>query len=183
MEKAEISIQLVSQECRRDINNLLEGLVDRPTSLEFSCFLEQWRKMNFHQIFRGRKPEELAEFFNQLVAMVKLFIFEDALFEKRVGAIYLLYGIYYSHPDKVRHKIRMSLGEFKLLLKLVEDIKKAQIFQASYIFYSLVLNDAFHFCATSLPRIPLSKQRVKTYLNDDSNLFALLVLYTSTMLL
>uniref|UniRef100_A0A8C0HC35 Small nuclear RNA activating complex polypeptide 1 n=1 Tax=Chelonoidis abingdonii TaxID=106734 RepID=A0A8C0HC35_CHEAB len=72
-------------------------------------------------------------------------------FQIRVGALYLLYGLYSTQLCKPKQKIRVALKEWLEVQRFQQDLINAQHYDAAYIFRKLRLDKAFHF--TAMPRL------------------------------
>lgn len=74
----------------------------------------------------------------------KQFLLTSTRFKDRIGALYLLYGIYYQKPVD-EFKIRIKSTDWQILMELHKQIKNGEHFDANYILSKLILDNAFHF--------------------------------------
>lgn len=63
----------------------------------------------------------------------------------QIGGLYLLYALYYKIPLE-NIKIRVTLREWPIFLDLHSQIKEGKLYDASYIFVKLVIDNAFYHC-------------------------------------
>ncbi|NWV31078.1 SNPC1 protein, partial [Grantiella picta] len=72
-------------------------------------------------------------------------------FQIRVGALYLLYGLYNAQLCQPKQKIRIALKDWPEIQKFQQDLLDSQHYDAAYIFRRLRLARAFHF--TAMPKL------------------------------
>lgn len=154
----------ISQGCKYDCMKLIMHVAT--TDLTFGDFIREWRRLNFQQIFSGREPDsELPEFVRQLFSIVKMILLESTLFEKKTAALYLLYALYYSQPGHL--KIRFTPAELDVVMAFIDEARLKRLDQAQFIFYKLLVDNAFHFCATSSEHVFLSKQTTRVFMEEE----------------
>uniref|UniRef100_A0A8C8ZLB6 Small nuclear RNA activating complex polypeptide 1 n=1 Tax=Prolemur simus TaxID=1328070 RepID=A0A8C8ZLB6_PROSS len=121
-------------------------------SVRFEDFTELWRNMKFGTIFCGRMRNlEKNMFTKEALALAWRYFLPPYTFQIRVGALYLLYGLYNSQLCQPKQKIRVALKDWDEVLKFQQDLINAQHFDAAYIFRKLRLDRAFHF--TAMPKL------------------------------
>ncbi|XP_015105260.1 snRNA-activating protein complex subunit 1 [Vicugna pacos] len=121
-------------------------------SVRFEDFTELWRSMKFGTIFCGRMRNlEKNTFTKEALALAWRYFLPPYTFQIRVGALYLLYGLYNTQLCQPKQKIRVALKDWDEVLKFQQDLINAQHFDAAYIFRKLRLDRAFHF--TAMPKL------------------------------
>lgn len=65
--------------------------------------------------------------------------------KERIGALYLMYAVYYKMPTD-QLKIRMTLSDWKCLMELHSQIKEEEYLDANYILCKLIVDRAFIHC-------------------------------------
>ncbi|KAM9646651.1 snRNA-activating protein complex subunit 1 isoform 1-T1 [Trichechus inunguis] len=121
-------------------------------SVRFEDFSELWRSMKFGTIFCGRMRNlEKNMFTKEALALGWRYFLPPYTFQIRVGALYLLYGLYNTQLCQPKQKIRVALKDWDEVLKFQQDLINAQHFDAAYIFRKLRLDRAFHF--TAMPKL------------------------------
>uniref|UniRef100_A0A4W2FDG8 Small nuclear RNA activating complex polypeptide 1 n=1 Tax=Bos indicus x Bos taurus TaxID=30522 RepID=A0A4W2FDG8_BOBOX len=121
-------------------------------SVRFEDFAELWRSMKFGTIFCGRMRNlEKNTFTKEALTLAWRYFLPPYTFQIRVGALYLLYGLYNMQLCQPKQKIRVALKDWDEILKFQQDLINAQHFDAAYIFRKLRLDRAFHF--TAMPKL------------------------------
>ncbi|XP_020752078.1 snRNA-activating protein complex subunit 1 [Odocoileus virginianus] len=121
-------------------------------SVRFEDFTELWRSMKFGTIFCGRMRNlEKNTFTKEALTSAWRYFLPPYTFQIRVGALYLLYGLYNTQLCQPKQKIRVALKDWDEILKFQQDLINAQHFDAAYIFRRLRLDRAFHF--TAMPKL------------------------------
>uniref|UniRef100_H0XEP3 Small nuclear RNA activating complex polypeptide 1 n=1 Tax=Otolemur garnettii TaxID=30611 RepID=H0XEP3_OTOGA len=121
-------------------------------SVRFEDFTELWRNMKFGTIFCGRMRNlEKNMFTKEALALAWQYFLPPYTFHIRVGALYLLYGLYNTQLCQPKQKIRVALKDWDEVLKFQQDLINAQHFDAAYIFRKLRLDRAFHY--TAMPKL------------------------------
>ncbi|XP_045144103.1 snRNA-activating protein complex subunit 1 [Echinops telfairi] len=130
----------------------LLGRFQETDSVRFEDFTELWRSMKFGTIFCGRMRNlEKNTFTKEALALGWRFFLPPYTFQIRVGALYLLYGLYNTQLCQPKQKIRVALKDWDEVLKFQQDLINAQHFDAAYIFRKLRLDKAFYF--TAMPKL------------------------------
>ncbi|XP_037359370.1 snRNA-activating protein complex subunit 1 [Talpa occidentalis] len=121
-------------------------------SVRFEDFSELWRSMKFGAIFCGRMRNlEKNTFTKEALALAWRYFLPPYTFQIRVGALYLLYGLYNTQLCQPKQKIRVALKDWDEVLKFQQDLINAQHFDAAYIFRKLRVDRAFHY--TAMPKL------------------------------
>nr|XP_028596284.1 snRNA-activating protein complex subunit 1 isoform X1 [Podarcis muralis] len=128
-------------------------------SVRFEDFASLWRELRFHTIFYGkiRTPEQI-KFTKEALALVWPYFFPPYTFQIRVGALYLLYGLYNTQLCQPKQKtclclflqIRVALKDWAEVMKFQQELLDAQHYDAAYVFRKLRMDRAFHF--TAMPK-------------------------------
>uniref|UniRef100_A0A805QKR2 Small nuclear RNA activating complex polypeptide 1 n=1 Tax=Macaca fascicularis TaxID=9541 RepID=A0A805QKR2_MACFA len=131
-------------------------------SVRFEAFTELWRNMKFGTIFCGRMRNlEKNMFTKEALALAWRYFLPPYTFQIRVGALYLLYGLYNTQLCQPKQKIRVALKDWDEVLKFQQDLVNAQHFDAAYIFRKLRLDRAFHF--TAMPKLLSYRMKKKIH--------------------
>ncbi|KAM4690621.1 snRNA-activating protein complex subunit 1 isoform 2-T2 [Rhinophrynus dorsalis] len=117
-------------------------------SVRFEEFSAIWRDMKFSQIFfGGMRDLERNKFTREAFSVATLYFLPPYTFQIRVGALYLLYGLYNTQLCQPKQKIRISLKDWKEIEQFHQDLINAEHFDAAYIFRQMRLKRAFYFTA------------------------------------
>uniref|UniRef100_A0A8C8VEH4 Small nuclear RNA activating complex polypeptide 1 n=1 Tax=Pelusios castaneus TaxID=367368 RepID=A0A8C8VEH4_9SAUR len=121
-------------------------------NVRFEVFSGLWRDRRFHTIFHGQmRPLEKKKFTEKALDLAWRYFLPPYNFQIRVGALYLLYGLYNTQLCQPKQKIRIALKEWFEVERFQQDLINAQHYDAAYIFRKLRLDKAFHF--TAMPRL------------------------------
>ncbi|XP_009889517.1 PREDICTED: snRNA-activating protein complex subunit 1 [Charadrius vociferus] len=85
-------------------------------------------------------------------------------FQIRVGALYLLYGLYSTQLCQPKQKIRIALKDWPEIQRFQQDLIDSQHYDAAYIFRTLRLARAFHF--TAMPKLLNYRTKKKIQENE-----------------
>uniref|UniRef100_A0A8C0BCD2 Small nuclear RNA activating complex polypeptide 1 n=1 Tax=Buteo japonicus TaxID=224669 RepID=A0A8C0BCD2_9AVES len=85
-------------------------------------------------------------------------------FQIRVGALYLLYGLYNTQLCQPKQKIRIALKDWPEIQRFQQDLIDSQHYDAAYIFRTLRLARAFHF--TAMPKLLNYRTKKKIQENE-----------------
>ncbi|XP_039589010.1 snRNA-activating protein complex subunit 1 isoform X2 [Passer montanus] len=106
--------------------------------------------------------------------LAQQYFFPPYSFQIRVGALYLLYGLYNAQLCQPKQKIRIALKDWPEILKFQQDLLDSQHYDAAYIFRRLRLARAFYF--TAMPKLltyrtkkKIEENYVKEEFKDPSN--------------
>uniref|UniRef100_A0A8C5MT69 Small nuclear RNA activating complex polypeptide 1 n=1 Tax=Leptobrachium leishanense TaxID=445787 RepID=A0A8C5MT69_9ANUR len=117
-------------------------------SVRFENFLEIWRDMKFSHIFLGGMQSlQMVNFTKDALAAACLYFLPPYTFQIRVGALYLLYGLYNTQLCRPKEKIRLSLKDWHEIEDYYQDLLTSQHLDAAHIFRQMRVNRAFHFTA------------------------------------
>ncbi|KAL8615808.1 hypothetical protein ACOMHN_048516 [Nucella lapillus] len=70
-------------------------------------------------------------------------------FQARVGALYLLYGLYLTQPCLPKVKIRVTREDWEHVKSLEDEFKRQSHHDTNFILQKLLLDGAFYFCAVA----------------------------------
>ncbi|XP_037032954.1 snRNA-activating protein complex subunit 1 [Bradysia coprophila] len=114
-------------------------------SARFECFCTEWIRMNFQYVFCGYMcVSEMVQFIEDAFIVVKRALLNAQSYFEKIGALYLMYAMYFKQPPKQYCKFRMTMSEW---MKMNQFYNEVCIFhdQASLIFWKLLQHDAFRF--------------------------------------
>nr|XP_060610140.1 snRNA-activating protein complex subunit 1 isoform X2 [Anolis sagrei ordinatus] len=150
-------------------------------SVRFEDFATLWRQQRFHTIFYGkiRTPEQI-KFTKEALALVWTFFLPPYTFQIRVGALYILYGLYNTQLCQPKQKIRIALKDWSEVMKFQQELLEAKHYDAAYIFRKLRMDKAFYF--TAMPKflsfrtkkVTRDKVELKTEFSDPTDRVAML---------
>ncbi|KYO31346.1 snRNA-activating protein complex subunit 1 isoform X1 [Alligator mississippiensis] len=136
---------------QQDCERLLDDF-QATDSIRFETFAQLWRQRRFHSIFHGKiRPLELNKFTKKALDLARQYFLPPYTFQIRVGALYLLYGLYNTQLCQPKQKIRISLRDWPEVQKFQQDLVNAQHYDAAYVYRKLRLAKAFHF--TAMPKL------------------------------
>lgn len=129
-------------------------------SVRFEDFAELWRSMKFATIFCGKMRNLKKNMFTrEALALAWCYFLPPYTFQIRVGALYLLYGLYNTQLCQPKQKIRVALKDWDEVIKFQQDLISAQHFDAAFVFRKLRLDRAFHF--TAMPKLLSCRMKKK----------------------
>ncbi|XP_017376965.1 snRNA-activating protein complex subunit 1-like [Cebus imitator] len=108
-------------------------------------------------------------FTKEALALAWRYFLPPYTFQIRVGALYLLYGLYNTQLCQPKQKIRVALKDWDEVLKFQQDLVNAQHFDAAYIFRKLRLDRAFHF--TAMPKLLSYRMKKKIHRTEVTEEF------------
>lgn len=112
----------------------------------FQNFCEIWKDMQFSLVFANHSSEaSLMAFCEDTLCITKQFLINVTSLKERIGALYLMYAIFYKMPTD-QLKIRMTLSDWKCLMELHSQIKEEEYLDANYILCKLIVDRAFIHC-------------------------------------
>ncbi|MEE6493996.1 hypothetical protein FKM82_016991 [Ascaphus truei] len=142
---------------RADCETLLSRFQETD-SVRFEEFSAIWKELKFSSIFYGgMRSMESNMFTREAFSFTSLYFLPPYTFQIRVGALYLLYGLYNTQLCQPKQKIRIALKDWSEVDTFHQDLISAQHLDAAYIFTQMRLNRAFHF--TGMPALLTFKQR------------------------
>ncbi|KAG7255723.1 hypothetical protein CRUP_011752, partial [Coryphaenoides rupestris] len=140
--------------CREEVSADCEELLTRfqnTDSVRFHVFANIWRDMNFSQVFHGTTDGlEGKAFSRQILAAAGRYFLPPYTFQIRVGALYLLYGLYHHQLATPRVQIQVALKDWEEVSRFQKDAVEAQHLDAIYILRKLFSQKAF--CFAAMPR-------------------------------
>lgn len=120
-----------------DVETLLDKF-SKCDSLRFNDFSAVWRGMDFSAIHYGRKDmREKREFVEETFKVVLKFALYPYAFQIRVGAIYMLFGIYTTQLTTPKVRIRIVPRDWYDLMNLHEELKQTGHVDADFILRKL----------------------------------------------
>ncbi|XP_068108194.1 snRNA-activating protein complex subunit 1 [Hyperolius riggenbachi] len=136
-------------------------------SVRYEVFLSIWKAMKFHSIFfGGMRNLESNRFSRELLSVASAYFLPPYTFQIRVGALYLLYGLYNTQLCQPKQKIRMSLKDWPEVERFCQDLVSAEHLDALYVYRQLHRYRAFHF--TAMPSV-LTFRAQMTIPTEESN--------------
>ncbi|KAJ8917231.1 hypothetical protein NQ315_002248 [Exocentrus adspersus] len=141
-------------------------------SLRYQDFARVWQMKNFTFVFSGQNYAVLLrEMCENYFYIVKKFLMSPRNVFTQIGALYMLYGLYYKQPLKSWVKIRLTLDEFKHITRLMEEIQRQGQYEPVYIFAKMRVDEAFLYTALQKPLGPEDRfvKSYETYLDYTFN--------------
>ncbi|XP_033103245.1 snRNA-activating protein complex subunit 1-like isoform X2 [Anneissia japonica] len=133
---------------KTDCEILLNEFV-KTENVRYEDFANIWHSMNFSFVYFGLKHQvDQRDFTEEAFEVASNFLMPPFTFQVRIGALYLLYGLYFTQIQNPKIKIHMSLNRWQELIGLHEDIHKQQHLDAEYVFLKLKVERAFMITAT-----------------------------------
>ncbi|XP_060534034.1 snRNA-activating protein complex subunit 1-like [Cylas formicarius] len=151
-----------------DCENFLEYF-ESLKSFHYTDFANLWQVRQFTYIYADQNyVTELTTLCEVAFSTVKKYIvFRDNPYIK-MGAFYLLYGLYYKQPIKGLVKIRLTLSEFKSIKELMYMAKSQNHFEPLYIFAKMKCDKAFLYVAHYKPLKPSNNSKHSNTTFDDT---------------
>ncbi|XP_021058118.1 snRNA-activating protein complex subunit 1 [Mus pahari] len=139
-------------------------------SVRFEDFTELWRSMKFATIFCGKMRNLKKNMFTkEALALAWRYFLPPHTFQIRVGALYLLYGLYNTQLCQPKQKIRVALKDWDEVVRFQQDLMNAQHFDAAFVFRKLRLDRAFHF--TAMPKLLSCRMKKKVQQTEVTQKF------------
>ncbi|XP_031212554.1 snRNA-activating protein complex subunit 1 [Mastomys coucha] len=139
-------------------------------SVRFEDFAELWRNMKFATIFCGKMRNLKKNMFTkEALALAWRYFLPPHTFQIRVGALYLLYGLYNTQLCQPKQKIRIALKDWDEVIRFQQDLVNAQHFDAAFVFRKLRLDRAFHF--TAMPKLLSCRMKKKVQQTEVTQKF------------
>ncbi|XP_072721531.1 snRNA-activating protein complex subunit 1 isoform X3 [Ciconia boyciana] len=147
-----------------DCEELL-GAFQEADTVRFERFAELWRERRFHTVFYGRiRALERNKLTKKTLELAQQYFLPPYAFQIRVGALYLLYGLYNTQLCQPKQKIRIALKDWPEIQRFQQDLIDSQHYDAAYIFRTLRLARAFHF--TAMPKLLNYRTKKKIQENE-----------------
>ncbi|CAN2389824.1 Small nuclear RNA activating complex, partial [Pristimantis euphronides] len=132
---------------KEDSETLL-GLFQATDSVRYEVFLSIWKEIKFYTIFYGgMRSLESNRFTRELFSVASVYFLPPYTFQIRVGAMYLLYGLYNTQLCQPKQKIRIALKDWADIEQFHQELISAQHLDAVYIFRQMRRTRAFYFTA------------------------------------
>ncbi|CAI9624637.1 unnamed protein product [Staurois parvus] len=139
-------------------------------SVRYEEFLSVWKEMKFHTIFfGGMRNLESNRFSKEALSVASPFFLPPYTFQIRVGALYLLYGLYNTQLCEPKQKIRIALKDWTEVEKFHQDLVSSQHLDAVYIFRQMRRCRAFYF--TAMPMMLTFKSQKSIPADDGKEEF------------
>ncbi|CAH3120792.1 unnamed protein product [Porites lobata] len=150
---------------------LLLSRFENLKTVRFEKFCEVWREMNFSLIHCGAKDiNRRTQLVDYLFRIISTYLDSTPCsFQYRIGALYALYAIYYTHLNQPKVKIRMTLAMMKDLKELHKRIIEQQHHDADYILRRLYKENSFLFVAMPIPLAFGSKEAITSQEEGQSS--------------
>ncbi|NXM57494.1 SNPC1 protein, partial [Illadopsis cleaveri] len=145
---------------KEDCEELLGAFLQADT-VRFERFAELWRERRFHTIFYGKmRALQRNKLTEKTLDLAQQYFLPPYTFQIRVGALYLLYGLYNAQLCQPKQKIRIALKDWPEIQKFHLDLLDSQHYDGAYILRRLRLARAFHFTAMPKPLTYRSKKKI-----------------------
>ncbi|NXO77861.1 SNPC1 protein, partial [Sitta europaea] len=153
---------------QQDCEELL-GAFQQADTVRFERFAELWRERRFHTVFYGRaRALERNKIAKKTLDVAQQYFLPPYSFQIRVGALYLLYGLYNAQLCQPKQKIRIALKDWPEVQKFHWDLLDSQHYDAAYIFRKMRLARAFHFTAMPKPLTYRTKKKIEeSYFKEE----------------
>uniref|UniRef100_A0A8C3QIE6 Small nuclear RNA activating complex polypeptide 1 n=1 Tax=Cyanoderma ruficeps TaxID=181631 RepID=A0A8C3QIE6_9PASS len=149
---------------KEDCEELLGAFLQADT-VRFERFAELWRERRFHTVFYGKmRALQRNKLTEKTLDLAQQYFLPPYSFQIRVGALYLLYGLYNAQLCQPKQKIRIALKDWPEIQKFHLDLLDSQHYDAAYILRRLRLARAFHF--TAMPKLLNYRSKKK---NEEDN--------------
>ncbi|NXR66163.1 SNPC1 protein, partial [Rhadina sibilatrix] len=153
---------------KEDCEELLGAFLQADT-VRFERFAELWRERRFHTVFYGRmRALQRNKLTEKTLDLAQQYFLPPYSFQIRVGALYLLYGLYNAQLCQPKQKIRIALKDWPEIQKFQQDLLGSQHYDAAYILRRLRLARAFYF--TAMPKLLTYRTKKRTeenYFNEE----------------
>ncbi|XP_071948274.1 snRNA-activating protein complex subunit 1-like [Antedon mediterranea] len=155
---------------KTDCEQLLDAFV-KTENVRYEDFVNIWKRMNFSFIYFGLKNQvDQRDFTEEAFQVATTFLMSPYTFQVRIGALYLLYGLYFTQIQDPKIKIRIALNNWQELIALYEDIQKQRHLDAEYVYLRLKFDKAFMVTATSKPMFYHRRLGLKTQENTAAHM-------------
>ncbi|XP_076439443.1 uncharacterized protein LOC143279135 isoform X2 [Babylonia areolata] len=132
-----------------DFEKVLTSFVETK-SVRYEDFAKIWREKKLSMICAGRQTDrEAVEFMEECLKVAVRMFLPPYGFQARVGALYLLYGLYLTQPCLPKVKIRLMRDDWEQVKSLQEELTRQSHHDTNFILQKLLLDGAFYFCAAS----------------------------------
>lgn len=126
------------------------SLFQATDSVRFEDFLSIWKELKFNTIFYGgMRGLEANRFTRETFTVISAYFLPPYTFQIRVGAMYMLYGLYNTQLCQPKQKIRLALKYWDDIEEFHQELVSAEHLDAVYVFRQLRRMRAFYF--TGMP--------------------------------
>ncbi|KAM5128982.1 snRNA-activating protein complex subunit 1 isoform 1-T2 [Mantella aurantiaca] len=154
---------------KEDCETLL-GRFQSTDSVRYEEFLSLWKELKFHTIFfGGMRSLERNRFSREAFSVVSPYFLPPYTFQIRVGALYLMYGLFNTQLCEPKQKIRIALKDWAEVEKFHQDLISAQHLDAVYIFRQMRRSRAFYF--TAMPTLLTFRSQMRIPAEDSKEEF------------
>ncbi|XP_027005022.1 snRNA-activating protein complex subunit 1a isoform X4 [Tachysurus fulvidraco] len=117
-------------------------------SVRYEEFASIWRVMDFSSVYYGMTTNyEKRPFIRLVFTTVYDYFLPPNSFQIRVGALYMLYGLYFTQLVSPKEKISIALKDWMSVQNFVADAVDCQHLDVVYIYRKLVSEKAFFYSA------------------------------------
>ncbi|KAK2864021.1 hypothetical protein Q7C36_003175 [Tachysurus vachellii] len=132
---------------KRDCEELLRRF-QQTQSVRYEEFASIWRVMDFSSVYYGMTTNyEKRPFIRLVFTTVYDYFLPPNSFQIRVGALYMLYGLYFTQLVSPKEKIPIALKDWMSVQNFVSDAVDCQHLDVVYIYRKLVSEKAFYYSA------------------------------------
>uniref|UniRef100_A0A4W4HHT6 Small nuclear RNA activating complex, polypeptide 1b n=1 Tax=Electrophorus electricus TaxID=8005 RepID=A0A4W4HHT6_ELEEL len=136
---------------KTDCEELL-GRFQQTMSVRYEEFAAIWKTMDFSSVFYGYTTRHEKRAFSRLAfATVYNYFLPPYSFQIRVGAMYMLYGLYHTQLVWPKEKVWIALKDWVHVQRFVSDAFSCQHLDVVYIYQKLVSERAFLYTAMPKP--------------------------------
>ncbi|XP_026858757.2 snRNA-activating protein complex subunit 1a [Electrophorus electricus] len=151
---------------KTDCEELL-GRFQQTMSVRYEEFAAIWKTMDFSSVFYGYTTRHEKRAFSRLAfATVYNYFLPPYSFQIRVGAMYMLYGLYHTQLVWPKEKVWIALKDWVHVQRFVSDAFSCQHLDVVYIYQKLVSERAFLY--TAMPK-PLAFDAKRRFFNKNIN--------------
>ncbi|XP_065113276.1 snRNA-activating protein complex subunit 1a [Paramisgurnus dabryanus] len=152
---------------KNDCEDLL-GRFQQTESVRYEEFSAVWRGMDFSSLFYGHQSIHEKRSFTRLTLTVAYnYLIPPYSFQIRVGALYMIYGLYNQQLVWPKEKVRIAIKDWCHIQQLIADAKSCKHLDVAYIFFRLLSEKAFHFTAMPKKLTFISGDRVQHNVNEE----------------
>ncbi|XP_051951380.1 snRNA-activating protein complex subunit 1a, partial [Xyrauchen texanus] len=152
---------------KTDCEELL-GRFQQTESVRYEVFSAIWREMNFSSVFFGNQTGHEKRSFTRLTfTTVYNYFLPPYSFQIRVGAMYMIYGLYNTQLVWPKETIRVALKDWYEVQKLISEAKSCQHLDVVYIFRRLLSDKVFTFTAMPKQLTFEASQRIQHDVNEE----------------
>ncbi|CAL1613802.1 unnamed protein product [Knipowitschia caucasica] len=130
-----------------DVEDILARFQQKDT-VRFEAFSSIWREMCFSEVYHGLPSmSETKRFCRLTLTTAAKYFLPPYSYQIRVGALYLMYGLYHSQLAIPPVNIRIALKDWCHVEKFVQDSVNSGHYDVVYIYKKLVAKKSIHFTA------------------------------------